>query len=202
MTSRMEPGEVILLENVRFHPEEEKNDPEFARQLAALADVYVNDAFGTAHRAHASTVGVTNYLPGVAGYLMQKELDYLGRALTNPERPFVVILGGAKVKDKIGVIENLIPKADAILRDKGVYIAPDVLCNAGGVIVSYFEWVQNLQHFRWSEREVNDKLGGIMRRAYRDVSARSKEERISLRQAAYLVGIERVVEASRTRGYV
>jgi glutamate dehydrogenase (NAD(P)+) len=94
------------------------------------------------------------------------------------------------------------PAADQILNDKDVYVIPDVMANAGGVVCSYFEWVQNLQHFRWSEREVNDKLGGIMRHAYRDVSARAKEERISLREAAYLVGIERVVEASRTRGYV
>ena len=94
------------------------------------------------------------------------------------------------------------PAADRILHDKGVQVIPDVMANAGGVVCSYFEWVQNLQHFRWSEREVNDKLGGIMRRAYRDVSARAKEERLSLREAAYLVGIERVVEASRTRGYV
>jgi glutamate dehydrogenase (NAD(P)+) len=94
------------------------------------------------------------------------------------------------------------PAADEILQEKGVHIVPDVMANAGGVVCSYFEWVQNLQHFRWSEREVNDKLGGIMRRAYRDVSSRAREERISLREAAYLVGIERVVEASRTRGYV
>jgi glutamate dehydrogenase/leucine dehydrogenase len=94
------------------------------------------------------------------------------------------------------------PAADEILEAKGIHVIPDVMANAGGVVGSYFEWVQNLQHFRWSEREVNDKLGGIMRTAYRDVSARSKEERISLREAAYLVGIERVVEASRTRGYV
>ena len=94
------------------------------------------------------------------------------------------------------------PAADEILREKGIHVIPDVMANAGGVVCSYFEWVQNLQHFRWSEREVNDKLGGVMRRAYRDVDARSKEGRISLREAAYLVGIERVVEASRTRGYV
>jgi glutamate dehydrogenase (NAD(P)+) len=94
------------------------------------------------------------------------------------------------------------PAADHILHDNGVYVVPDVMANAGGVVCSYFEWVQNLQHFRWSEREVNDKLGGIMRHCYRDVSARAKQERISLREAAYLVGIERVVEASRTRGYV
>jgi glutamate dehydrogenase/leucine dehydrogenase len=94
------------------------------------------------------------------------------------------------------------PAADAILRDKDVYLIPDVMANAGGVVVSYFEWVQNLQHFRWDEREVNDKLGTIMRRAYREVSARAREEGIDLREAAYLVGIERVVEAARTRGYV
>jgi glutamate dehydrogenase/leucine dehydrogenase len=94
------------------------------------------------------------------------------------------------------------PAADRILNEKGVYVIPDVMANAGGVVVSYFEWVQNLQHFRWEEREVNDKLGTIMRRAYREVSARGKEESIPLREAAYLVGIERVVEASRTRGYV
>src|SRR4051795_740677 len=94
------------------------------------------------------------------------------------------------------------PAADEILADNGVRIIPDVMANAGGVVVSYFEWVQNLQHFRWDEREVNDKLGTIMRRAYREVSARSREEGIDLREAAYLVGIERVVEAARTRGYV
>jgi glutamate dehydrogenase (NAD(P)+) len=94
------------------------------------------------------------------------------------------------------------PAADGILHDKGVQVIPDVMANAGGVVCSYFEWVQNLQHFQWSEREVNDKLGGVMRRAYRDVSARAKHQRLSLREAAYLVGIERVVEASRTRGYV
>lgn len=108
-------GDVLLLENVRFHSEEEKNDPAFARQLASLADLYVNDAFGTAHRAHASTEGVTKYIPGVAGYLMQKELDYLSGALANPRRPFVAILGGVKVKDKIGVIENLLGKVDRLL---------------------------------------------------------------------------------------
>jgi glutamate dehydrogenase/leucine dehydrogenase len=94
------------------------------------------------------------------------------------------------------------PHADRILHDKGVYIIPDVMANAGGVVVSYFEWVQNLQHFRWEEREVNDKLGTIMRRAFRECSARAKEEKISLREASYLVGIERVIDAARTRGYV
>ncbi|MGZ5313484.1 MAG: Glu/Leu/Phe/Val family dehydrogenase, partial [Solirubrobacterales bacterium] len=94
------------------------------------------------------------------------------------------------------------PAADEILHDKGVYVIPDVMANAGGVVCSYFEWVQNLQHFRWTEREVNDKLGTVMRRAYREVSGRAKEEKISLRHGSYLVGIERVVSASRTRGYV
>jgi glutamate dehydrogenase (NAD(P)+) len=94
------------------------------------------------------------------------------------------------------------PAADQILRDKGVYIIPDVMANAGGVVASYFEWVQNLQHFRWEEREVNDRLGTIMRRAYREVSGRAKEEKLDLREAAYLVGIERVVEAAKTRGYI
>ncbi len=116
----MQTGDVILLENVRFYKEEEENDPEFAKKLASLADVYVNDAFGTAHRAHASTEGVAHYLPAVAGFLMQKEIDYLGRALSNPNRPFVAILGGAKVKDKIPVIENLLEKVDTLLVGGGM----------------------------------------------------------------------------------
>ncbi len=116
----LQDGDVVLLENVRFHPEEEQNDPEFARQLAALGDIFVNDAFGTAHRAHASTEGVAHILPGVAGFLMQKELDYLGRALADPKRPFVAILGGKKVKDKIGVIEALLEKVDALLIGGGM----------------------------------------------------------------------------------
>ncbi len=116
----LRPGEVLLLENTRFHPEEKKNDPEFARQLAAGCDLFVNDAFGSAHRAHASTVGVAHYLPAVAGFLMEKELRYLGQALEAPERPFVAILGGAKISDKIGVIRNLLGKADAILIGGGM----------------------------------------------------------------------------------
>ncbi len=116
----MADGDVILLENVRFHPEEEQNDPEFARQLACVAELYVNDAFGTAHRAHASTEGVTRSIPGVAGYLMRKELDYLGGALTDPARPFVAILGGAKVKDKIGVIKSLLSKVDTLIIGGGM----------------------------------------------------------------------------------
>ncbi|MBI3973784.1 MAG: phosphoglycerate kinase [Chloroflexi bacterium] len=109
------PGGVLLLENVRFYPEEEDSDPEFARRLASLADVYVNDAFGTAHRAHASTEGVAHYLPAVAGFLMEREIDIMGRALSNPEHPFVAIIGGKKVSDKIGVLNNLLEKADRLL---------------------------------------------------------------------------------------
>jgi len=111
----MKPGDVVLLENVRFHAEEEKNDPDFAKALASLADIYVNDAFGTAHRAHASTAGVAKYLPAVAGYLIKKELDIMGKALENPDRPFVAVLGGAKVSDKIGVINNLLDKVDTLI---------------------------------------------------------------------------------------
>ena len=112
----LKDGEVLLLENVRFHKEEEANDPAFAKQLASLAQVYVNDAFGTAHRAHASTEGVTKFLkPAVAGLLLEKEIAYFSKALSSPERPFVAVLGGAKVSDKIGVIENLLGKVDALL---------------------------------------------------------------------------------------
>ena len=116
----LKPGEVLLLENTRFHPGETKNDPELARQLASLADVYVDDAFGSAHRAHASTEGVTHYLPSVAGLLMEKEIRYLGQAIANPERPFIAILGGAKVSDKIGVIRNLLKQADQVLIGGGM----------------------------------------------------------------------------------
>lgn len=111
---------IILLENLRFHPEEEANEPNFAWQLASLAEIFVNDAFGTAHRAHASTEGVTHYLKSVAGFLLEKEIEYLGNAVQNPKRPFLVILGGAKVSDKIGVIENLLPKSDLILIGGGM----------------------------------------------------------------------------------
>ncbi len=115
LAAAMENGDVILLENVRFHKEEEKNDAEFAKALASFAEVYVNDAFGTAHRAHASTAGVADYLPAVAGFLIGKELDIMGKALSDPARPFVAILGGAKVSDKIGVINNLLEKVDALI---------------------------------------------------------------------------------------
>lgn len=118
--ARLRPGQVLLLENTRFHPEEEKNDPEMARQLAKLAELYVNDAFGSAHRAHASTEGVAHFLPAVAGFLMEKEIQYLGAAIANPEHPFVAVLGGAKISDKIGVIRNLLNKADAVLIGGGM----------------------------------------------------------------------------------
>lgn len=116
----LKEGEVMLLENVRFHKEEEKNDPAFAKELASLAEIYVNDAFGTAHRAHASTAGVASYLPAVCGYLIKKEIEIMGKALANPERPFVAVLGGAKVSDKIGVIENLLDKVDALIIGGGM----------------------------------------------------------------------------------
>src|SRR5579859_266265 len=116
MATKLEPGQTLLLENLRFHAEEEANDAAFAKQLASLADYYINDAFGSAHRAHASTAGITKFVQkSAAGLLMEKELEYLGRALQNPQRPFVAILGGAKVSDKIGVIQNLMSKVDALL---------------------------------------------------------------------------------------
>jgi phosphoglycerate kinase len=117
----LQPGGVLLLENLRFHAAEEENDPAFAKQLAALADVYVNDAFGSAHRAHASTEGITKFVPQAAsGYLMKKELDYLGEALGNPKRPFVAIIGGSKVSGKIDVIKNLLPRVDKLLIGGGM----------------------------------------------------------------------------------
>jgi phosphoglycerate kinase len=121
LVANMAEGDVVLLENVRFHPEEEKNAPEFCAQLARLADVYVNDAFGTAHRAHASTEGIAHLLkPAAAGFLMAEELEYLGKALESPKRPFVAILGGAKVHDKIPVITNLLDKVDTLLIGGGM----------------------------------------------------------------------------------
>jgi phosphoglycerate kinase len=116
----MKPGDVVLLENLRFHAEEEKNDPAFSKELASLGDLFVNDAFGTAHRAHASTEGVTKYLPSVAGFLLEKEMQYLGQTVDSPKRPFVAILGGAKVKDKIKVIDNLLDKVDALIIGGGM----------------------------------------------------------------------------------
>ncbi|WP_326975525.1 phosphoglycerate kinase [Caproicibacter sp. BJN0012] len=120
IAANLKDGEVELLENVRFHKEEEKNDPAFAKELASLAEIYVNDAFGTAHRAHASTAGVADYLPAVCGYLIQKEITVMGGALANPKRPFVAILGGAKVSDKIGVITNLLDKVDTLIVGGGM----------------------------------------------------------------------------------
>ncbi len=113
-------GEILIIENVRFHQEEEKNDPAFAKELASMAEIYVNDAFGTAHRAHASTAGVADYLPAVCGYLIQKEISIMGQALEDPKRPFIAILGGAKVSDKIGVINNLIEKVDTLIIGGGM----------------------------------------------------------------------------------
>lgn len=120
LASELKCGEAMLLENVRFHKEEEKNDPAFAKELASMAEIYVNDAFGTAHRAHASTAGVADYLPAVCGFLINKEISIMGKALANPVRPFVAILGGAKVSDKIGVINNLIEKCDTIIIGGGM----------------------------------------------------------------------------------
>lgn len=116
----LKPGEAVLLENVRFDAREEKNDPEFAKELASMADIFVNDAFGTAHRAHATTAGVADYLPAVCGYLIQKEISIMGKALENPERPFVAILGGAKVSDKLNVINNLLTKVDTLIIGGGM----------------------------------------------------------------------------------
>lgn len=120
LAAELQPGEVMLLENTRFHKEEEKNDPEFAKKLADLADIFVSDAFGSVHRAHASTEGVSNYLPSISGFLLKKELDYIGGAISNPKRPLVTILGGAKVSDKLGVISNLLKIADTIIIGGGM----------------------------------------------------------------------------------
>ena len=116
----LKPGQVMMIENVRFHKEEEKNDPAFSKELASMAEIFVNDAFGTAHRAHASTAGVADYLPAVCGYLIEKEISVMGKALSDPKRPFVAILGGAKVSDKIGVINNLIEKVDTLIIGGGM----------------------------------------------------------------------------------
>lgn len=142
MAKALQPGEVLMLENVRFHKAEEKNDPEFAQKLAALGEIYVNDAFGSAHRAHASTEGVAHYLPAVSGFLMEQELTYLSRATENPERPYIAILGGAKISDKIAVIENLLTKCDKLIIGGGMantflaaqgYDMADSLVEAGSV---------------------------------------------------------------------
>ena len=118
--SELKEGEILLLENVRFHREETDNDPEFSKKLASMAEIYVNDAFGTAHRAHSSTTGIASYLPAVAGFLIEKELKFLGEAVNNPARPFIAILGGAKVSDKIGVIDSLLDKVDTLMIGGGM----------------------------------------------------------------------------------
>lgn len=120
MAKKLQPGEVLMLENTRFHAGEEKNDPELAKQMAALANVYVNDAFGSAHRAHSSTEGIARFLPAVSGFLMEQELEYLGRAVANPEHPYVAILGGAKISDKILVVETLLSKCDKLIVGGGM----------------------------------------------------------------------------------
>jgi phosphoglycerate kinase len=120
MAKALKPGEVLMLENTRFHPEEEKNDPKMAKALAALGEVYVNDAFGSAHRAHASTEGVAHFLPAVSGFLMEQELEYLGKATANAEHPYIAILGGAKISDKIAVVENLLTKCDKLIIGGGM----------------------------------------------------------------------------------
>ncbi len=116
----LKEGEILLIENVRFHKEETENDPEFSKKLASMAEIFVNDAFGTAHRAHSSTTGIAQYIPAVSGFLIEKELKFLGNAVNNPERPFVAILGGAKVSDKIGVIDNLLEKVDTLIIGGGM----------------------------------------------------------------------------------
>ena len=143
IAASLKDGEVELIENVRFHKEEEKNDPAFAKELASLAEIYVNDAFGTAHRAHASTAGVADYLPAVCGYLIQKEITIMGGALADPKRPFVAILGGAKVSDKIGVIENLIDKCDTIIIGGGMaYTFMKYLGHNIGTSLLEADWVE------------------------------------------------------------
>ena len=152
----MKPGDVVLLENLRFHNEETKNDPGFAKQLASLADLYVNDAFGTAHRAHASTEGVTHYLPAAAGFLMEKELDFLGTAVESPEHPFVAILGGAKISDKIGVIDNLLGKVDKLIIGGGM--ANTFLKAQGHAIGDSLVEDDSLDNARALLRQGGDKL--------------------------------------------
>jgi phosphoglycerate kinase len=142
MAKGLKPGEVLMLENTRFHPGEEKNDLELAKKMAVLGDVYVNDAFGSAHRAHSSTEGITHFLPAVSGFLMEQELEYLGKATLNPERPYIAILGGAKISDKIAIVENLLAKCDKLIIGGGMantflaakgYNMQDSLVEAGSI---------------------------------------------------------------------
>lgn len=143
MSNALSDGDVMLLENVRFRAEETKNEAEFSKELASLADIFVNDAFGTAHRAHCSTTGVADYLPAVCGYLIQKEIEFMGGALSNPKRPFVAILGGAKVSDKISVISNLIEKCDTIIIGGGMaYTFKKYLGYSTGTSLLETDWVE------------------------------------------------------------
>ena len=143
LASELKDGEVMLLENVRYRPEETKNEENFSKELASLADVFVNDAFGTAHRAHCSTTGVAAYLPAVCGYLIQKEIQFMGGALANPKRPLVAILGGAKVSDKIGVISNLIDKCDTIIIGGGMaYTFMKYLGHSIGTSLLEADWIE------------------------------------------------------------
>jgi phosphoglycerate kinase len=154
--AQMKPGDVILLENVRFHPEETKNDPDFASRLAALAELYVNDAFGTAHRANASTEGVAHFVTAVAGFLMQKEIEYLGSVLTDPKRPFVAVLGGAKVASKIGVVNNLLTKVDKLIIGGGM--AYTFLKAQGKEIGRSLLDADSLDYCRQVLRDAGDKI--------------------------------------------
>ena len=151
-TAALKPGEIMMIENVRFHKEEEKNDPAFAKELASLAEIYVNDAFGTAHRAHASTAGVADYLPAVCGFLIQKEIDVMGKALSDPARPFTAILGGAKVSDKIGVINNLIEKVDTLII-------------GGGMAYTFFRALGNTTGTSICEEDKLDLALGLLEKA-------------------------------------
>jgi len=156
MVDELKPGEILMLENLRFYQEEEKNDPDFAKQLAGYGDVYVNDAFGTAHRAHASTEGVTHFLkPSVAGYLMKKEIEYLSKALSNPGRPYVAILGGAKISGKIDVIHNLLPKID-------------VLVIGGGMAFTFFQ----AQGFEIGDSLVEQEKLGLAKQILEEMKAK------------------------------
>ena len=173
----MKDGEIVLLENVRFHKEEEKNDPDFAKALASLAEVYVNDAFGTVHRAHASTQGVAEFIPAASGFLLKKEIEFFDKILHSPERPFVVILGGAKVSDKIGIIENLLGKCDTIL--------------IGGAMAFTFEKSRGLE--TGSSLVEEDKL-----ELARGILEKAKEKKVKiLTPLDHVVAVECTPEAKR-----
>ena len=167
IAANLKEGEVELLENVRFHKEEEKNDPAFAKELASMAEIYVNDAFGTAHRAHASTAGVADYLPAVCGYLIQKEISVMGKALEDPKRPFVAILGGAKVSDKSGVITNLLDKVDTLI--------------IGGAMA--YTFINAMGYSVGSSRCELDKLDTA-----KDIMAKAKEKNVK-----FLIPVDNIV---------